>query len=171
MQEDTSIEAPDEESYGAESPRSRCEELEEENSAGKKNAEEVLKVDDTDGQASSQAHSPPRKPLPAARENRSGGNLSRNYLYSELGPLDAHVCAENATVDEDRQHEQGEHQIKAPRNPFVKQNGVMSEHDFVVGTKGRQHGRQFKLSQIPTAQQTEDPSVEHQALNTKRTEL
>ena len=52
-QEESSIEAPDEESQGVESRRSHREELEAEDSAGEKNAEEALKVDDADDERSS----------------------------------------------------------------------------------------------------------------------
>ena len=44
-----------------------------------------------------------RKLMSHARENRSGGNLSRNCLYSELGPMDTNLSDENAISKGDKQ--------------------------------------------------------------------
>ena len=58
----------------------------------------ALAVGDKYDQASQGVPLTDRKPMGHARENRSGGNLSRNCQYSELGPMDSHMSDDNATV-------------------------------------------------------------------------
>jgi hypothetical protein len=42
-----------------------------------------------------------RKQAINQRDLRSGGNLSRNIMYSELGQVDGHFSDENATLEVD----------------------------------------------------------------------
>ena len=55
-------------------------------------------VGDEYDQASQGAPMTDRKPMGHGRENRSGGNLSRNCQYSELGPMDSNMSDEDATA-------------------------------------------------------------------------
>ena len=108
----------------------------------------LINVDRKFDQASQAAPITDRKQVANQRDLRSGGNLSRNIMYSELGQVDGHLSDENATLEVEETNQKVQNDKKLPKNPFVKQNGVLSEHDFVMNSKARQKIKPNKNNNI-----------------------